>query len=290
MVTLVPQLAGNKNYMDDVSSTLNKFTTGAIFSQDAQKILTRIRGLKSAVDSLQTIDTPQDVINTIQNITGINLNTQITNLQKKINPAELLPAFKQVSKVLKTFNQVALRILNFVRILQLTEKAQRFLVTVLQVIERILALAPIPLFPLIASVTQGLQIALQRIKTFLVSVQKVLDQISRLVGIIYSFILGLVDKVTSLDRLVQTIIFNLEVCAPTRDSPILKDLQNSSSQLAEVVDRLNAFTENYRAAEADPAKKTYNGFTLSIVEEELITKFDKQTGNASNYYNIESED
>jgi hypothetical protein len=34
----------------------------------------------------------------------------------------------------------------------------------------------------------------------------------------------------------------------------------------------------------------FRNAVLSIVEEELITKFDKQTGNASNYYNIESED
>jgi recombination protein RecA len=55
---------------------------------------------------------------------------------------------------------------------------------------------------------------------------------------------------------------------------------------------LDGTTKQFRSADFsnELQNQDFRNAVLSIVEEELITKFDKQTGNASNYYNIESED
>jgi len=55
---------------------------------------------------------------------------------------------------------------------------------------------------------------------------------------------------------------------------------------------LDGTTKQFRSAEFsnELQNQDFRNAVLSIVEEELITKFDKQTGNASNYYNIETED
>ena len=270
VIAAVPQLASTKNFLDDISATINKYTTEPMFSKDVQKVLARIKGLQTAVTSIQSIDTVQDIASLVQNATGFNASKQLANLQKKLNPAELLPAFKQISKALRSFNQIALKVINYVRMLQLTQKAQQFLVKVLTIIDQILTYIPVPLFPLIASVTQILQTALQRIKTFLEKVEKVISQIGRLIDVIFSFILGFVAKVTELDSLVRTIIFNLETCKATKDSPVVEDLKETTSKLADAQTRLNAAVDAYRKAQETPNKRTFNGFTLEIIGEELV--------------------
>jgi recombination protein RecA len=73
---------------------------------------------------------------------------------------------------------------------------------------------------------------------------------------------------------------------------ILSKSDRASSGAWWTITLLDGTEKRFRSAEFanELNNEDFRKAVLSIVEEELITKFDKQTGNASNYYNIESED
>jgi len=73
---------------------------------------------------------------------------------------------------------------------------------------------------------------------------------------------------------------------------IISKSDRASSGAWWTITLLDKSEKRFRSADfpTELQNESFRNAVLSIVEEELITKFDKQTGNASNYYNIESED
>jgi len=73
---------------------------------------------------------------------------------------------------------------------------------------------------------------------------------------------------------------------------IISKSDRASSGAWWTITLLDGSEKRFRSADfpTELQNESFRNAVLSIVEEELITKFDKQTGNASNYYNIESED
>jgi len=73
---------------------------------------------------------------------------------------------------------------------------------------------------------------------------------------------------------------------------IISKSDRASSGAWWTITLLDGTEKRFRSADfpTELQNESFRNAVLSIVEEELITKFDKQTGNASNYYNIESED
>jgi len=73
---------------------------------------------------------------------------------------------------------------------------------------------------------------------------------------------------------------------------IISKSDRASSGAWWTITLLDGTEKRFRSADfpTELQNESFRNAVLSIVEEELITKFDKQTGNASNYYNIESEE
>lgn len=73
---------------------------------------------------------------------------------------------------------------------------------------------------------------------------------------------------------------------------ILSKSDRASSGAWWTITLLDGSEKRFRSADFsnELQNEAFRSAVLSIVEEELITKFDKQTGNASNYYNIENEE
>ena len=273
LVSVMPQLANAKNYVADVAGSLNSYTDlNTIPNADVQRLLTKIRNVQSTMYSIANMQTVEDVVNVLNNTTNLNLAEQLQRIQKAINPAQLLPAFKKIAVVLRSINQVALKILKYVKLLQVVSKALSVVAKVLHVIITILSFIPIPNIVTIVTITQKFSDALQSAKKFIEKVQKRVSEIFALVDLIYSFILSIVGKIDELLGYINTIIFNLESCAATSDSPVVASLKDAVSRTNNTKNQLTQFTVNYAKAQASKTGKerTYNGYTLKIEEEELV--------------------
>ena len=276
VISVVPQLANTKNYIDDISGTITHYSNlNTIPNADVQRILQKVNGIQSTLSSISTIGNAQDIVNLLNNVGNINIASQIQSLQKALNPAQIIPALRQVARVLRGINQITLKLLNFTKILQVLEKVQKVLAKVLRIIEKILSFIPIPNMTTVVAVTQKFSAALQTIKKFIEDVLKRLQQITSLVEQLYSFILGVSAKISELTAIVDGIIYNLETCQVTsdiEDTPVIKELKESKALLLNAKAQLDTFTTAYARAQATRTglQRMYNGYTIRIVEEEIV--------------------
>lgn len=273
VISVVPQLANAKNYLDDIKGTITSYANlNTVPNADVQRILSKLKGVESTVSSIKSISSTQDALNIVQSATNLNITGQIQQLQKLLNPAQLLPTLRKISTTLKGINQIALKILNFIRILQVITKVSAALLTVLNIIQKILSLIPIPNIVTVVAITQKFSDALQSIKKVIEVGLKRVAQIGKLVELIYNFAISLIAKIGDLIGILDTIIYNLQTCEVTTDDPAVEDLLNAKASLQDTTGRLNAFTATYAAAvrAGNGSVRVYNGLTLRIVEEVVV--------------------
>lgn len=288
-VAALPQLANTQNYLEDIRGTLSSFLPQApgstiqfqnlntIPNAEVQKVLNKIRGVQSTLYSLSNINNVQDALNLANNAAGLNVANQLKELQKVINPAKLLPAFKQVASTLNTINQIVLKILNFVKILQVIGKVAQVLIKVLDIITKVLSYIPIPNMVTVVTVTQKFSDALQKIRKLLENALKRVLEIQALVELLYSFTVDLSAKIVEIKNLVNIIIFNLESCESLNNvsEPIVAELKVGIARIDNGIARLSKFTDAYAAATKNNMQGneiTFNGYVLQIIEEQVVDK------------------
>jgi hypothetical protein len=271
VIAVVPQLANAKNYLNDVNGTITAYSNlNTVPNADVQRILGKLKGVESTLMSIKTISSAQDVLNVVQRVSNLNIAGQLQNLQKTLNPARILPILKTISRTLRGINQIVLKILNFIKILQVITKVSTAILKVLEIIRKILSFIPIPNIVTIVTITQKFSDALQTIKTTIETALKRVAQIGKLIELIYNFGVGLVAKIGDLITVLDTIIFNLQTCEVTADSPVLTELQDTKAILQNNIRTLNGLIATYAEATRAGRVRVYNGLTLRIVEEEVV--------------------
>jgi hypothetical protein len=273
VATISPQIVVTKNYIDDIVGSITNMSIGKdnlnqVPNADVQKILSGIQGVRSTLDNLANLGTAQDLINLASKIPGLNLASQIQDLQKAINPAQIIPALRQVATLLKSINQIGLKIVSYLNILQIVGKVLDILVKVLTVVIAILQAIAIPGLAIVTTITTKLATTVESIKRQVLAASKVVKEIQALIDLIYNFTIGVLGKISELQAAIESIIYNLETCKVTENSPALQDLKDSKAVLTNTATNLQTFVKDY--ASVDRNQQSYGSYSLKIVEEELV--------------------
>lgn len=265
LVTIAPQLAGTQNFLNDLTGTL---TTGGPLVTNALGKLTQ---LQTSLHTISALNTPLDVLSLAQQATGVNIASQIQSLQKTINPAQILPTLQQISTLLGSINQLGLKLLKYVNMVQAIISIASTTLNVISIIIRILKLISVPNMYTVTSLNQALSDSLNTVKTdILTPAQKNVKQLQILIDLIYKTIINFTGKISQLQAAISPLIFNLQTCVATADSPELTNLSAANDSLTDVSNKLNEFTRYYASTQGDPNQKTYHGYVLKIVEEQTI--------------------
>ena len=273
VATISPQIVVTKNYIDDIvgsitNTSIGKDNLNQIPNADVQKILSGIQGVRSTLDNLANLGTAQDLINLASNIPGLNLASQIQNLQKTINPAQIIPALQQITTLLKGINQIGLKIAGYLNILQIVGKVLDVLVKVFTVVSTVLSSIAIPGLLTVTTITTKLATGVEDIKRQILAAKKRVSEIQALIDLIYNFTIGVLGKVAELQAAIEPLIYNLEICKATENSPTLQGLKDSKAVLSNTAVNLKTFVKDY--ASVDKNQQSYGSYTLKIVEEELV--------------------
>jgi len=264
LIAVAPQLASTQNFLDDVSGFLTN-PNGSI------NTLSKINQLQTSLQTISNLNTPLEVLSLAQQATGINIAAQIQSLQKTINPAQILPTLQSISILLGSINQMGLKLLKYVNMIQAIVQIASTTVTVVNVIIKVLKSIPIPNMYTVTSLNQSLADALNYVQTSILKpAQKNIKQLQILLDLIYTTIVSFTGKITQLQAVIAPLIFNLQTCVATADSPQLANLDNINNSLTDMVSKLNDFTKYYAAAQSDPNQTTFHGYVLKIVEEQTI--------------------
>jgi len=273
VAAISPQIVVTKNYIDDIVGSITNVSIGKdnlnqIPNADVQRILSGIQGVRSTLDNLANLGTAQDLINLASNVPGLNLASQIQNLQKTINPAQIIPALQQITTLLKSINQIGLKIVSYLNILQIVGKVLDVLVKVFTVVKAVLSSIAIPGLLTVTTITTKLATGVEDLKKQILEAKKRVSEIQALIDLIYNFTIGVLGKVTELQAAIEPLIYNLEVCKATENSPTLQGLKDSKAVLSNTAVNLKTFVKDY--ANVDKNQQKYGSYTLKIVEEELV--------------------
>jgi len=266
LIAVAPQLAGTQNFLDDITGTL----TG-VNPNGSVNVLGKLTQLQTSLQSISNLNTPLNVLSLTQQATGINIAAQIQSLQKTINPTQILPTLQSISTLLGSINQMGLKLLKYVNMVQAIVQIASTTITVVNVIVRVLKSIPIPNIYTVTSLNQSLADTLNYVQTSILKpAQKNVKQLQILLDLIYTTSINFTGKITQLQAAIAPLLFNLETCVATADSPQLATLNAANNSLTDMSSKLNDFTKYYAAAQGDPTQTTFHGYVLKIVEEQTI--------------------
>jgi len=281
VLALVPQLSQGNNFITDFLGKVDKYATlESIPNEELQKILKKLRDLRNILSLIVGIQSVGDALAAAQTLTGVNIQGQVDKIQKSLDVSRIIPIIKKIITVVDNINQQGQKVLKYIKLALIFVKIGTILLKVLKAIIKLFKRLPLPLkFLLFGKST--------RLNEIWVNASKKIDeandrlkQLSTLIQIIYTFVQGLLVKLQNINKLLQTLQNNLEVCENTQDSPILEEVKNLRSRLTQTISDLQEFTKNYDQAVKNNLN-TYGGFILEIQEEEIVDegiKYNRRRG------------
>lgn len=211
-------------------------------------------------------------IASVNDIASLLIPKEIQDLQRQFNPGELTKYLKLIVDQMNGANQVAQQVLGYINVARTIVKVITVIIKVVQIAIQIFRLLPMPLMFATAGVMDALVWARQLLDGQLEAALKRVEQLGKLIEVIYSFAIFVTGILQEVLAQVQILLYNLEACAP---SPYVAKLKEIKAKMQDSIDSLTALTRGYEKALANPNETTYNGYIFKIeeevVEEESIT-------------------
>jgi len=197
------QKDAGKATADAALSALNR-----IPNEEVQKVMNTIRDVKQVLNIIMSITSVGDIASRL-------IPNQIQELQKILNPAQLLPMIRMILTLAKGFNQICQTILGFVGIVRVIVKVLQVLLIAVKILIMIFRLLPLPLMFATHGVVDGLIWGRQLLDQKIDDAIKRVSQIGRLIDVVYAFVLNIISILEEIIAQIEILIFTLESCNAT---------------------------------------------------------------------------
>lgn len=177
-------------------------------NSEVQKVMSTIREVKQVLNIIMSITSVGDIASRL-------IPNQIKELQKILNPAQLLPMIRMILALAKGFNQICQTILGFIGIIRIIVKVLRVLLIAVKILIMIFRLLPLPLMFATHGVVDGLINARQFLDARIADALKRVNQIGRIVDVVYAFVLNVISILEEIIAQIEILIFTLESCNAT---------------------------------------------------------------------------
>lgn len=268
LISQVPTLGANLNFMDDFIGFANKYTDYRnIDNQDLQTILKKINEVRSVCVTIQRCDF-KNLVFLGDQLLGGDLRKDVQKLSKVIDPTRLLPTIKQIADQVRAFVKIAQKVYNIIAQVQFIIKILIILLKVLKFLVKFFLANVLPSIFTTVGAIATLEKARIDAELFIVRAMKRLEQINGLMAVILSFVRYLLANAIELLNRLNILIAKLEGCEAMKDSPILEDLKASYAELKQVKDQLESYVANYDG-KTDPDNAQFGEYSIRVVDEEL---------------------
>lgn len=242
-------------------------TTTDILSQvaneEVQKVLRTVQEIRRVLQLIISFTSVSDIASTL-------IPNEIKELQKIVSPTKLIPMLKVILNLAKGLNQIIQQVLGYVTIAKVVVKVLRILIDVMRVAIWVFRVLPMPLMFATSGIMDGLVWARQLLDNILDGAEKVVNQIGKLVDLIFGFFTLISQILEEVIQQIEVLIFTLESCAGVDEAGTIRALKEVKAALLSTQDEVNSLTSNYTAALGNSNIKRYNGYTMEIQEEEVF--------------------
>lgn len=266
VLSVVPVLGKARSTVEDITSIFSGYQSiDSIPNSSFQKLINKVYDLQAILGAIASIGSAQGLVNLL------GLQDQIAKLQKYLDPARILPTVKKILQIIRNINQIGLQVLKILSFAKIIVKIITVLIKVFRLIVQLFKTLPLPNLFTVHGVTATLEEAKEFVKANTTKAQKFLEQVNRLLALVYEFTTYLLDKVQRVTTQLEILIVNIEACASIAETPFLVEARTGIGSLRGTYDRLVEFATRYNNTISDSQNKLkIPGFTLTVIEEELV--------------------
>jgi hypothetical protein len=271
LLTTVPGLGGNLNFVDNFLGSVNKYGDyRSISNSDLQKLQNQISKLRSVCVTVQNLDF-RNTLAIAGNLLNTDVRSQIQQLSKFLDVTKIIPTLKQINSAIRTFIRIANIIQGLLRVAQFIIKLAILFTKVFKFIIAFFIALPVPSL----LTTTGIQIlfndAKQTAKNNNDSLIKLLKEINALLAVITIFIRYLLANANELLIRLQTLLTTLEGCEAVKDSDVIAELKLSVTQLTDLRDELANYIIKHDS-KTDPNTAVFGTYDIRVVDEEITDR------------------
>lgn len=266
IVSILPKAAVIKSNIADIATTIRQYDYADVtYANFGEKLsLLPNKEVQTLIDNIRKVRNLLEwivAINSVGSITSKLIPKQIKDLQKLIRYSELIPIIKTIFDLAKGLNNMIQVALKFVGLLR---TITRILATTIKILIKL-----IKVIKLIVFIITKTKVRLDIEKTLEVALSNV-QQIGSLIDVIYTFFANVLAVLKEVLVELNTLIFTLETCESTKDSPLLKQLRDARGELELTQRNLTQLTSNYERAKSSATEAVFEGFIFRIEDEFLV--------------------
>lgn len=268
LITQVPTLGANINVIDNFIRSTNRYTDySQITNEDLAKIRASINTLRAVCVTIQNLDFKRSIV-IAGNFLNIDVRNELQELSKFMDPLKLIPTLKQINSAIQSFIRVAQKVQNVINLGQFLIKLTLLLVKVFRFLLYYFGILPIPMMYF----TYGAQSKITDIKDAakdnVSGLARVLNGLNALLSITTIFVRYLLTNAVELQRRLQILLLNLEVCESMKGSDILDELRKTSEALKTLETQLGDYIRMYDS-KTDPETAVFGSYDIRVVDEEV---------------------
>lgn len=268
LITQVPMLGANINVIDNFIRSTNKYTDYTqITNEDVVKLTQSINTLRAVCVTVQNLNFRSAVV-LAGNFLSIDVRNEFQELSKFVNPLKLIPTLKQINSTIQSFIRIAQRVQNVINLGQFLIKLVLLLIKVFRFLLYYFGILPIPMMYF----TYGAQSKISDIKDAakdnVSGLAKVLQAVNALLSITTIFVRYLLTNTVELQRRLQILLLNLELCESMQGSNVLDELKRTSEALRLLETQLGDYIKMYDS-KTDPETAVFGTYDIRVVDEQV---------------------
>lgn len=264
----VPGLASNLNFVNDFIGDINRYSDwNQIAPGELVRLNQKIGELRAVCVTIQNLNL-RGAVSLAGNFVGADIRSQIQKLSEFVDVTRIIPTLKEINDSLRSFIRMANKVQKVIETGQFVIKLSIVFIKIFKFIVYFFGILPIPSMFLTAGAQTKIQDAKDAAKAETDGVTRILKSVNALLGVALNLVRYIVANTNELLRRLDTLLINLQVCDAFKDSDILKQLQQTRTELNDLLERQAIYLIDYDS-KTDPEQALFGKYQIRIVEEQV---------------------
>lgn len=270
LLTAVPGLSNALNAFNDYLNKLDQYADYRNISDaNFQRALSDIDKARSICVLIQNLDIQDPLGLATLLLPPGTVEEQVNRIQKWLNPAQLIPTLQKVNTSLQSFIRLVRKGQQTLAQGQFIIKIALLLIKILRFIVKFLKKLPLPSIFATVGIHVSISNICEKITKFLDDLRECVEQVNSLLNVFLAFCRYLALNTDEISKKLVPIIDNLKNCETQKDSPVVKQLEDTTGAVSNLQEQLTNFITSYDT-KAATRKSTAGRYTIRIIDEELV--------------------
>lgn len=271
LLSTVPGLGGNLNFIDDFIGTVNKYSDYRnIPSTEVQELINKVNKVRSVCVTIQNLDL-KNALALVGNFLGTDIRAQIQKLGEFLDPTKLIPTIKAINNSLQAFIKIAQQVQGVLRLGQFLIKLALVFNKVFTFIIQFFLSNPAPGISLTAGLISRFEDAKGKAKSETAGIAVLLKTINSLLSVVVTFVRYILANTNELLIRLDTLLENLKACEAVKNSDVISQLEDTRANLVALQEQFAEYITQYDS-KADSNSMMFGEYDIRVVDEELTDK------------------